>query len=101
MAFALAEHFQKTSRAKEAAAIFEKLANARQSAWRLPARIRLAEAAYRDGRLEDCLARCGELLGETGAEGQRGAVLELMGRAYEQLGDHRKAARCFAGLAPD
>ena len=29
------------------------------------------------------------------------SVLQLMGRAYQQLGDNARAARCFAGQMPD
>jgi len=39
------------------------------------------------------------LTGQPGIEVS--SVLTLMGRAFNEMGDHKSAARCFAGQRPE
>jgi hypothetical protein len=62
-------------------------------------RLLLAEVALRQSRPEECLAICRGSLSESA--GDRDAFLRLMGRAFESLGDLRRAAECYAGRVPE
>ena len=61
--------------------------------------IRLAEIALQEERAQDCLDWCRKLLKQQ-HQADVPAVLKLMGQAFEQLGNHRQAARCYAGQLP-
>lgn len=62
------------------------------------AELRLAGIALRLGNADECLRRCRAVLDRPGVE--RGEVLSLMGRGYEQQRNYRLAAECFAGRVP-
>ncbi|MGI9517846.1 MAG: hypothetical protein ACR2NP_12415 [Pirellulaceae bacterium] len=61
----------------------------------------LAKIEFDSGRVDDCLETCRVLLAGEGTQGQFAAALSLMGRIFEQRGDHYQAALCFAGLLPE
>ncbi|MCS6865769.1 MAG: tetratricopeptide repeat protein [Gemmataceae bacterium] len=63
------------------------------------AELRLAEIAFRDGEVEECLKTCRRLVHRAGVDPAE--VLKLMGRAYETLRQYRQAAECFAGRVPN
>ena len=69
------------------------------SRWAAPAQFYLARVALQEDRPRECVERCQRLLREPGSVA-RGEVLDLLGRCYTQMGEHRLAARCFAGEAP-
>jgi hypothetical protein len=48
----------------------------------------------------NCLKECRRLWLER-VPVDRSALLHLMGEAYARLGDHERAARCYAGKAPE
>ncbi len=62
------------------------------------AETRLADLELRAGRPDDALTRCQRLIDRPDAD--ESAVLYLMGRAYEAVGDPLRAAACFAGRRP-
>jgi tetratricopeptide (TPR) repeat protein len=67
--------------------------------WGQRAALRLAEAAWQQGQVEECI-RYAYRLRRAPPELQREALL-LLGRAYERAGRHRQAAECFAGRWPE
>lgn len=63
----------------------------------------LAEAttAFRQGRHEQAISLCRELLSsQTAATEDHRAALRLMGQVFQSLGDHKQAVACFAGIIP-
>jgi tetratricopeptide (TPR) repeat protein len=62
------------------------------------ARVRLAEIALADGRADECVRLCRQVL--TRDHEDRPTVLRLLGRGYERLNRPRAAAECFAGRLP-
>jgi tetratricopeptide (TPR) repeat protein len=67
--------------------------------WGQRAALRLAEAAWQQGQVEECI-RQAQRLRRASPELQRAALL-LLGRAYERTHRHRQAAECFAGRWPN
>lgn len=63
------------------------------------AELRLAEMAAEDGLGDECIRRARAVLGREGLN--RNDVLRTLGRGYELVRDHRRAAECFAGRTPD
>ncbi|MEO1530038.1 MAG: tetratricopeptide repeat protein [Planctomycetota bacterium] len=51
-------------------------------------------------QFDECKNVCEMLLQRTLTDEQKAEVLELLGKAYEGLGQHYAAALCFAGLLP-
>ncbi|MBA2226579.1 MAG: tetratricopeptide repeat protein [Thermogemmata sp.] len=66
--------------------------------WGQRAALRLAEAAWQQGQVEECI-HYAQRLRRAAPELQRSALL-LLGRAYERANRHRQAAECFAGRWP-
>lgn len=62
------------------------------------ARVRLAEIALTDGKADECVRFCRQVLARDHED--REAVLRLLGRGYERLNRPRAAAECFAGRLP-
>jgi tetratricopeptide (TPR) repeat protein len=62
------------------------------------ARVRLAELALADGRADECVRLCRQVLARDHED--RTTVLRLLGRGYERLNRPRAAADCFAGRLP-
>ena len=67
--------------------------------WGRWAALRLAEAAWQQGQVEECI-RHAQRLRHASPELQRAALL-LLGRAYERARRYRLAAECFAGRWPN
>lgn len=61
-------------------------------------RLRLAEIALADGRADECVRLCRQVLARDHED--RTTVLRLLGRGYERLNRPRAAAECFAGRLP-
>lgn len=98
MAGLAAEQLLHEGRRDEAKVRFTALAT-QEGLWPIRAQLRLADIALREGKTNDCLARCQALL--KAKKGDKTEVLTLMGRAYQLAGDHRRAAKCFAGEMPE
>lgn len=62
------------------------------------ARVRLAEIALLEGRTDECVRLCRQVLARDHED--RTTVLRLLGRGYERLNRPRAAAECFAGRLP-
>ncbi len=62
------------------------------------ARVRLAEIALADGKADECVRFCRQVLARDHED--RDAVLRLLGRGYERMNRPRAAAECFAGRLP-
>jgi hypothetical protein len=60
--------------------------------------LRIAELAARNGDGADCIARCRKLVGKDGIDEPQ--LLAIMGRGFELVKDHRRAAEAFAGRVP-
>jgi tetratricopeptide (TPR) repeat protein len=100
MMFGLADCLATEGKREAAQKWFQTLATSPKGQWTLTARYRLAALALQGGQPQQCVQACAQLLQEEGPV-DRAAVFQLMGTAYEQLGDFRRAARCFAGQAPN
>jgi tetratricopeptide (TPR) repeat protein len=100
MTFALAEHRCETGLRLEATKMLQGLAAQGAGRWGAAAQTRLAAIALSEDRPQDCLQRCRALLSQ-GPPTDRGAILQLMGRAYEKLENPALAARCYAGQSPE
>jgi tetratricopeptide (TPR) repeat protein len=100
MAFVLGDFLagaeQQRDRARQ---LLTSVAEMENSKWTARARLRLAEIALDDKRPDDAVRWCKRaILTRAGADIP--AVLKVMGRAFEQLGDFAQAARCYAGKMP-
>ena len=100
MCFGLADHRFREGKQESALKLFNSLAVLQQGKWVCAARLRLAAIALQEGHAQECLSACNTLLPMQSAT-DRSAVFQLIGAAYEQLGDYQKAARCYAGQMPD
>ena len=100
MSYALAEHYWQEEKREPAIKLFRSVAALQQGRWVCAARLRLAAIALQDGNAQECLSACTALL-PVGAGAEKAAVFQLMGAAYEQLGEYQKAARCYSGQVPD
>jgi hypothetical protein len=100
MAYELADYLRSVGKIEPARATFLALADSKDSKWAPRAKLRLAEQALASKAPQDCLRWCQELLDQPG-DLPIAVILQVMGRAYEQSGDHRMAANCFSGRAPE
>lgn len=67
--------------------------------WGQRAALRLAEAAWQQGQVEECI-HYAQRLRRAPPELQRAALL-MLGQAYERTVRYRQAAECFAGRWPE
>jgi tetratricopeptide (TPR) repeat protein len=100
MRFGLAEHYCAFGKREAGRKLLEIQAAQQAGKWSRAARLLLASLALQDNQPQQCLTACAAMLGDPDLT-DRKAVLQLMGGAYEQLGDYEKAARCFAGKLPE
>lgn len=96
----LAELLEGADRRPEALKLYVSLADMDGSPVASRARLRLAGTALRERKPKECVAWCRRLLDDPRAA-EAPEALRLMGVAYEQLGDHTRAAKCFAGQVPE
>ncbi len=100
MSFALANAWY-AERHEDALRLLQGLAKGGEPDWSGRARLRLAEIALDEKQPEECLKWCRTLLLDK-SQVDPAKVFRLMGRAYEQTGDHVRAAKFFRGeLAGD
>jgi tetratricopeptide (TPR) repeat protein len=100
MTCALAEYLASVGRRADAKRWLTPLAESDQGAWTVQARLQLAEIALKEKRPADSLTWCRKLLAGQG-KADVPATLKVMGQAFELAGEHRQAARCYAGMLPD
>jgi len=100
MTYALGEYYVTQENRERARQMFKNAVAVGTPKWTPRAQTRLAEMALRDKQLDACLSICEELLINPDPA-QKATTLKLMGRAFELRGNHRQAARCFAGLLPE
>jgi tetratricopeptide (TPR) repeat protein len=86
-------------RRADAFAVFAKLA-ASKSSYQIKADFRLTQMDLQDGRFTMCEEKCRRLWTQE-AFTDKAALLRLWGAALDGIGEHARAARCFAGKAPD
>jgi tetratricopeptide (TPR) repeat protein len=102
LSYDMADHALTTGDVSDAVSGFTELATRGSAKWSRMAKLRLAEIALDEGRQEECLKWCRESLDASGASSSDAPnILKLMGRAFEQLGVHQKAAICYAGQVPE
>ncbi len=99
MSYALAEGRWSAGQTDEAKKLLLALATRGDGRWSRAAKLRLAQLTLQDNRPEEALWWCRQLLPAQPPE-QLPALLQLMGRAFERLGDYEQAARCFRGDKP-
>lgn len=90
-------HLQKRA---EATGIFQELALRKEGRWTAEARFQLAGMDLQDAHPKECIHWC-ELLWREQPCADMPAMFRIWGAAFEQLGEHSKAARCFAGAPPE
>jgi tetratricopeptide (TPR) repeat protein len=83
----------------EAIGLFEKLA-ASHGPRSAPARFQLAQIRVQDGRFKEGVEMCRQLWAEQSLA-DSAPLLQVWGAALEGAGDLVKAAKCFAGKAPE
>ncbi|MEL7497661.1 MAG: tetratricopeptide repeat protein [Planctomycetota bacterium] len=69
--------------------------------WRTHALIRLSKIHAEQKRYEESLQACKSAFREELSEQQKSFLLQLMGEAFREQGQHHSAALCFAGMLPD
>ena len=99
MTFRLADALARTKKTAEATRLFTELAESK-GPWSHQAHFELATLDLQGDRIQSCLDRCRQLLGEPSTL-SHAAILNVMGRAYERQGRFDQAARCFAGNVPE
>jgi tetratricopeptide (TPR) repeat protein len=99
MSFAIAEAAIAQGRHDLATSRLSTIAESDNQPAALRAALRLAEICLAENQSEQCLYWCRKLT-EHDAPADATPLLRLMGRAYEQAGDHQRAALCFSGEIP-
>jgi tetratricopeptide (TPR) repeat protein len=95
----LGEVLLKLNQREKAEVLFEKIA-ATDSPHRVHANLHLARLHLADKRWKDCAEKCQQLWKDQ-THPEPMVVLQLWGTALEGVGEYAKAARCFAGKAPE
>ncbi|HMO14446.1 MAG TPA: tetratricopeptide repeat protein [Pirellulaceae bacterium] len=85
---------------ERATAIFEFIRNEESNGWRKKALIQLAHIYLHQQKYKESLSACESLISDDLSDEDKQQTLNLMGRAYRQLGEHYSAALCFAGMIP-
>jgi tetratricopeptide (TPR) repeat protein len=99
MALFLAEYWSQINRTAAARDLLARVVATGDARWIGRAQLGLAEIALREKRPEDALKWCRAMV-DQGHGTDLAPILEVMGRAYEQLGNYRLAARCYSGEYP-
>ena len=78
----------------------EELIALQDSPWSDRASVELAEILMERLEYERCVTHCSGVIQQSQSQESQRQLLSLLGRAYEELGDHEQAALCFAGFLP-
>jgi hypothetical protein len=84
----------------EASRTFKELSGQQAGKWTAQARLRLAGIELNDGHAKECVRLC-EQLWQDQQFVDVAIVFRLWGSAYDNLGEHDKAARCYSGEPPE
>jgi hypothetical protein len=100
MGYEVAEDLYRHEKYQAARKVYLPIAGPGGGKWAALAELKLADIALREKRPKEALETCRRLLGEKQPV-KRETVLLLMSRAYEDLGEYRKAAHCLEGKVPE
>jgi tetratricopeptide (TPR) repeat protein len=100
LTFTLAESHFSAGTPAAARKLYSGLAAKETSSWNPSSRLRLAEIDLQERKPRDSVARCRKLL-EDWKGWKELEIYKVMGQAFTQMGDHRRAAACFAGRVPN
>jgi tetratricopeptide (TPR) repeat protein len=84
----------------DAVPVFKALSEGKAGKWTAEARFRLARFEFQEGRAQECIRMCAQLCQEQPCA-DVAAMFRLWGAAHDHLGEHDKAARCYAGEPPE
>ena len=99
LTYSLANYESLKGHTDTARAMWSTITNRESNRWTNRARMRLAEMALNESQPSECLKHCESI--QVGEGINRLEVKKLMGKAFEQLGDDVRAARCYAGQSPN
>ncbi|GAB5440476.1 MAG: hypothetical protein Fues2KO_08250 [Fuerstiella sp.] len=96
----LAAQFRFERRLDEAALLLSGVSEAPESRLGQQISMQAALIALDRGDGQTAVDHCRKVIRSTEEEGVRRAALQVMGKAYEQLNNHKAAVYCFAGMLP-
>ncbi len=88
-------------RPSESAIAFEAVIQPEDDAWNRLAMEKLAKIYLDSGQPQKCIDVCKKLWVLPLAEPRKKSVLQILGDAFSEKGEHYTAALCFAGMVPD
>lgn len=97
----LAAQFRFERRLDEAALLLSGVDGAPESRLGQQISMQAALIALDRGDGETAVNHCRNIIKSTEEEGVRRAALQVMGKGYEQLNNHKAAVYCFAGMLPN
>jgi tetratricopeptide (TPR) repeat protein len=97
----LAEIFYQAGDLDQAAVTLQNIVQSSDGAVDVQVQLLRARISLQLQRSETCLSLCQSLLRQSLDEATKKQTLELLGKAYQQTGQHYSAALCFAGLLPE
>lgn len=98
--FSLAKEYRKQNADEETEAALRRLIAVDDRSWSAKGAIELADLLLELGNNDACRQLCRESLEKGYAESDNIELLRILGRVYEELGDHARAGLCFAGFLP-
>jgi tetratricopeptide (TPR) repeat protein len=96
----LATYYMHSGRRHDALTTLVSMSQDGTDRWQRHALTTMAELALADGRLNQCMKACRDLLQVAQTPQEKGRLLQLMGRVYQQEDNYYYAALCFAGMLP-
>lgn len=96
----LAAQFRFERRLDEAASLLSGVSEAPESRLGQQINMQAALIALDQGDGQTAIDHCRTVIRSTEEEGVRRAALQVMGKGYEQLNNHKAAVYCFAGMLP-
>lgn len=98
--FRVANEYRKQNRLELAEQSLLELAATESKHWAPKASLALARMYLQQGNLAACADHCRWAIRQGFDEDANKALLEVLGKVYEELGQHKLAAHCFAGFLP-
>jgi tetratricopeptide (TPR) repeat protein len=99
-AYLLAESLAAAENHEEARRLVSSVVQRSDGQWAARSRLLLARISLKEQHGDECLRWCRKMLSDP-KQSNDAEVLKLMGQAYEQTGDTKRAAQCFAGRVPE
>lgn len=100
MAYGLGVCLSETGEPAQAAARFEEVMQYAGPQWRRRAAFRLCQLQLDTRQPQTAVRTARTLVDECTVQADKARAMQLLGAAYQQLGDHQSAALCFAGSLP-